>query len=129
MSFQFRRFRQPLAILCLTICCASLPALAEVRYEDARVLIQRVHDDLQRVRDLGDRNKKEKERVDNAMKHLSDFDRNLTRGDFNQGRLDSAIDDIKNVVKNNTLQPRDRDALTADMQDLREFRWIETTRR
>src|SRR5229473_5643955 len=128
MSLQLRRFRAPLTVLCLTICCASLPASAQVRHEDARGLIQRVTDDLQRVRDMGNRNGKEKERVDNALKHLSDFDRNWTRHNFNQGRLDSAIDDIKNVVKNNTLEPRDRDILTADMRDLREFRWLETTK-
>jgi hypothetical protein len=128
MSLQFLRFRAPLAVLCLTVCCTGLPALAQERHEDARGLIQRITDDLQRVRNLGDRNHKEKERVDNALKHLSDFDRNWTRHNFNQGRLDSAIDDIKNVVKNNTLEPRDRDMLTADMRDLREFRWVETTK-
>jgi hypothetical protein len=128
MSFQFRRFRAPLAVVCLAICCASLPVSAQVREDDARALIQRVTDDLQRVRDMGNRNSKEKERVDNALKHLSDFDRNWTRHNFNQGRLDSAIDDIKNVVKNNTLEPRDRDILTADMRDLREFRWEATTK-
>jgi hypothetical protein len=116
-------------VLCLAVCCASLPARAQARYEgDARTLIQRVTDDLQRVRDMGNRNAKERERVDNALKHLSDFDRNWTRHNFNQGRLDSAIDDIKNVVKNNTLEPRDRDILTADMRDLREFRWEATTK-
>jgi hypothetical protein len=128
MGSQLQRFRAPLSALCLLAGLAGGPVFAQVPRQDARELIQRVHDDLQRVRNLGDRNKKEKERVDNAMKHLSDFDRNLTKERFNQGRLDSAIDDIKNVVKNNTLEPRDRDALTADMNDLRQYRWLETTR-
>ena len=116
-----------ISVLCLLACCAGAPVFAQVPRHEARELIQRVRDDLQRVRDLGERNGKERERVDNAMKHLSDFDRNLTKHNFNQGRLDSAIDDIKNVVKNNSLDPRNRDILTADMKDLREYRWVETT--
>jgi hypothetical protein len=128
MNMQLGSFRAPLAVLCLTICLANVPVSAAPRDDDARSLIQRVTDDLQRVRDMGNRNNKEKERINNALKHLSDFDRNWTRHNFNQGRLDSSIDDIKNVVKNNTLEPRDRDTLTADMRDLREFRWVETTK-
>ena len=91
-------------------------------YSDARDIVQRTQDDLAVLRSQGPRNDKERERVDNARKHLSDFDRNLSRDKFDKDRLDSAIDDVKNVVDNNTLESRDRDALTADLKDLRRVR-------
>jgi hypothetical protein len=91
-------------------------------YQDARSVVQRTEEDLHQLRREGARNEKERERVDNARKHLSDFDRNLSRNKFDKGRLDSAIDDVKNVVEHDTLQARDRDALTADLNDLRRIR-------
>ncbi len=47
---------------------------------------------------------------------------NLSKGKYDRDRLDEAIDDVKNVVENNTLESRDRDALTADLRDLRLLR-------
>lgn len=91
-------------------------------YEDLRGIVQRTHDDLTAVRDQGPRNDKERERLDNARKHLSDFDRNLSKNKFDKGRLDSAIDDVKNIIQNNTLEARDRDALTTDLAELRRIR-------
>lgn len=91
-------------------------------YGDARSIVQRTQDDLAALRSQGPRNDKERERVDNARKHLSDFDRNLSQNKFDKGRLDSAIDDVKNVVENNTLEGRDRDALTTDLTELRRVR-------
>jgi hypothetical protein len=91
-------------------------------YGNVRDILQRTQDDLTQVRSQGARNDKERERLDNARKHLSDFDRNLSKNKFDKGRLDSAIDDVKNVVENNTLEARDRDALTTDLADLRRIR-------
>ena len=91
-------------------------------YQDARNVVQRTEEDLHQVRKEGARNQKERERVDNARKHLSDFDRNLSNNKFDKGLLDSAIDDVKNVVEHDTLEARDRDALTADLNDLRRIR-------
>jgi hypothetical protein len=36
--------------------------------------------------------------------------------------LDAAIDNLKDVVKNNTLESHDRDALAQDLSDLRTLR-------
>lgn len=93
-------------------------------YDDMRGVVQRTQDDLRQVRREGARNNKERERIDNARKHLSDFDRNLSRNRFDKGRLDSAIDDVKNVVEHDTLEARDRDALKTDLEDLRHLREI-----
>jgi hypothetical protein len=88
----------------------------------ARDLVAKVQDDLQRAADFTRNNEKERERYQNVQQHLSEFDRELRRDHFDKDKLDSAIDDLKNVVKNNTLESRDRDALAADLADLRTLR-------
>ncbi|HTP87078.1 MAG TPA: hypothetical protein VMJ34_09020 [Bryobacteraceae bacterium] len=92
-------------------------------FTDARQLVQRVQDDLHHVRHRthGD---KQHDRIEAAEKHLSDFDRNLSRNKFAKDRLDESIDDVKNIVDNNTLQGEDRDALRTDLEDLRHLREV-----
>jgi len=89
---------------------------------DARATVDRAQNDLRRAEDFERRKGKEVSRYDNAQKHLSEFDRNMTRGHFDKDKLDTAIDDVKNVVEHNTLNPEDRDALSADLRDLRVMR-------
>jgi hypothetical protein len=89
---------------------------------NARDLVDRVQGDLQRAADFTRNNPKEQERYHNVQHHLSEFDRELRRGKFDKGKLDAAIDDLKNVVKNNTLESRDRDELATDLSDLRTLR-------
>jgi hypothetical protein len=91
-------------------------------YGRARDLVSRVQEDLQRAADFTRKNDKERERYHNVQHHLSDFDRELRAGKFDKDKLDTAIDDLKNVVKNNTLESHDRDALAQDLSDLRTLR-------
>ncbi|HZT28982.1 MAG TPA: hypothetical protein VFA33_03800 [Bryobacteraceae bacterium] len=95
-------------------------------YANARSLVGRVQGDLRQAMNFtpqtGKEAAKEKERYDNAQRHLSDVDRNLAKGKFDNGKLDQAIDDVKNVVDHNTLSGRDRDQLTTDLRDLRDMR-------
>jgi len=93
-------------------------------YGRARDLVTRVQDDLERAADFTRNNEKERERYQNVQRHLSEFDRDLEHGHWDQGKLDAAIDDLKNVVKNNTLESRDRDSLASDLSDLRTMRDI-----
>ena len=93
-------------------------------YARARDLVTRVQDDLQRAADFTRNNEKERVRYQNAQHHLSEFDRALRRDHFDKDKLDGAIDDLKNVVKNNTLESRERDALAVDLSDLRTLRDI-----
>ena len=65
---------------------------------------------------------KERERYDNALHHLSDFDQSLAHSRFDKGKLDTAIEDINNVCKNNTLTPGERDVLLSDLRQLRDLR-------
>lgn len=90
----------------------------------ARDLVSRVQEDLQRAADFTRNNGKERVRYENVQHHLSEFDRELRRDHYDQGKLDTAIDDLKNVVKNNTLESHDRDALASDLSDLRTLRDI-----
>lgn len=91
-------------------------------YGHARDVVARVQEDLQRAADFTRNNEKERDRYQNVQHHLSDFDRDLTRGKFDKGKLDQAIDDLKNVVNNNTLESHDRDALRDDLANLRTLR-------
>ena len=89
---------------------------------DPRDLVARVQDDLQRAADFTRNNEKERERYHNAQHHLSEFDRKLRDGHFDKDKLDDAIDDLKNLVANNTLESHDRDELARDLADLRVMR-------
>jgi hypothetical protein len=91
-------------------------------YDRARDLVAHVQDDLQRAADFTRTNEKERSRYENVQHHLSEFDRELRRDHFDKGKLDDSIDNLKDVVKNNTLESRDRDALAMDLSDLRTLR-------
>ena|SRR6202011_1267206 len=91
-------------------------------YGRARDLVARVQGDLERSAEFVRSNEKERERYHNVQHKLSDFDKELRNGHFDKGKLDDAIDDLKNVVKNNTLESRDRDILATDLSDLRTLR-------
>jgi hypothetical protein len=117
-----RSFRIGMLAVAIVACGSTALAQQNRRYENVRDTVQRAQDDLIQVRGQGTRSDKERERLDNARKHLSDFDRNLSKNRFDKGRLDSAIDDVKNVVENNTLEAHDRDALSTDLADLRRIR-------
>ena len=122
MKIVRQSFRTGMLAVTIVTCGATASAQQNRSYENVRDTVQRTQDDLAHVRGQGARSDKERERLDNARKHLSDFDRNLSKNRFDKGRLDSAIDDVKNVVENNTLEARDRDALTTDLADLRRIR-------
>lgn len=98
--------------------------LQAANFDHARDLVAHVQDDLQRAADFTRTNEKERSRYENVQHHLSEFDRELRRDHFDKGKLDDAIDNLKDVVKNNTLESHDRDALASDLSDLRTLRDI-----
>jgi hypothetical protein len=91
-------------------------------FDHARDLVSRVQNDLQRAADFTRTNEKERVRYENVQHHLSEFDRELRRDHFDKGKLDDSINNLKNVVKDNTLESHDRDTLAADLSDLRTLR-------
>lgn len=85
-------------------------------------LVQSVEEHLRRAASFGRGRGKEYKRVDNAMRHLSEFDSKMSRGRFDRGKLDRAINDVNNVVRHNHIDRRDRNVLATDVERLRDFR-------
>ena len=108
--------------LATLITAATAIGYTQGRYNTARGLVDRVQRNLRRAENFTQPSEKEKERYHNAQHHLSEFDRKLAQGKFDKDKLDEAIDDVKNVVENNTLSPGDRDVLSRDLGELRELR-------
>jgi hypothetical protein len=96
-------------------------AQREREYERGRRIIDQTVTDIRAIHREAI-NGKERERYDNALRHLSEFDRDLERGHFDKDKLDEAIEDVNNVAKNNTLDPRERDLILEDLRRLRDFR-------
>lgn len=92
------------------------------RYGDLRGLVDRTQSDLRGAAELEHNNGDQRDRYRNAQKHLSTFDRHLTKGHFDKDTLNSAIDNIQAILDKNTLQASTRDALYRDVQDLRSAR-------
>jgi len=94
------------------------------RYSDVRALVGRVQEDLRRAAGMASprNHNKDYKRVDDAQRHLSQFDRALSKNKWDSGKLDAAISDVQGVVDHNTLTPQDRDSLNADLHDLRGVR-------
>lgn len=99
-----------------------LTAFSLAAQMNSRALVDRTQSDLRRSLEFERRNGKEFKRYENAQHHLSEFDREFTKGHFDKGKLDDAIDDVKNLVEHNTLDPELRDAITSDLRDLRVMR-------
>jgi hypothetical protein len=111
----------------LPIWCTLAAQTAEAqrgRYGDVRALVGRVQEDLRRALGMASprSHNKDYQRVDNAQRHLSQFDRALSKGKWDSGKLDAAISDVQSVADHNTLTPQDRDSLNADLHDLRSAR-------
>ena len=113
--------RWTLKALTCAAAASGLTAFGQ-RFDRARDLVDRVQEDLRRAIEFNRNNEKERVRYENAQHHLSEFDRELRRDHFDKGKLDDAIDNLKSVVQNNTLEGRDRDALASDLSDLRTLR-------
>src|SRR5215467_10022355 len=115
-------------LVCITLSIWLLlvqfvPTCAQTgRYSDVRALVGRVQEDLRRAAGMASPRGKDFQRVDNAQRHLSQFDRALSKGKFDSGKLDASISDVQSVVDHNTLTPQDRDSLNVDLRDLRAVR-------
>ena len=119
-----------LVLVSILLFAAVLASPQSGAYAGARELVARVQTDLKRASEFGNngdikkvkRDEKEIERYRKAQHSASNFDRHLSKGKFDKGELNSFIGDVKNVVDHNTLESQDRDALTTDLRDLRDFR-------
>jgi hypothetical protein len=65
---------------------------------------------------------RERERYDNALRHLGQFQERMRRGYFDKDKLDQAIGDVQNLVDRNPMDGRARDILWRDLGALRSLR-------
>jgi len=125
MKLTMRRLLFGFAAVLLVAAWGQSRAMAQDgSYSDARQVVQRVQDDLRHVKHEDAGNHKQEDHVEGALKHLSDFDRGLSNNKFDKGRLDAAIDHMRKVVDDNTLDTHTRDTLNADIDSLRQLREV-----
>jgi hypothetical protein len=108
----------------LVLAMARVPAAFAQgdEYDEARNMVQRVQDDLKTIHPAGPHQGKDRERIQEALKHLSEMDKKFTKDKFSKGAINDAIEDVQGVLNQNTLEPRERDMLNADVHDLRELK-------
>ena len=87
-------------------------------HQHLRGLIDRTQNDLQAAVQLA-QGPKDHERYRHAQRELSDFDRKLSRGRFDEGKLKDCIGALNDILDHNTLQASTREALRHDVEDLR----------
>lgn len=92
------------------------------RYGDLRGLVEQTQTDLSEASHFQRFKGDQRSRFENAQRHLSTFDRHLTKGKFDKGELDDAISNVQKIIDKNTLQASSRDALMRDVSDLRAAR-------
>ena len=92
------------------------------RYGDLRGLVERTQSDVQQASQFSHFKGDQRSRFENTQRHLSTFDRHLTKGHFDKHQLDDAIADVQKIIDKNTLQASSRDALMRDISDLRAAR-------
>ena len=64
----------------------------------------------------------DRKRFDEARSKLFDFESRFDQGRYEKHFLDGAIDHIQHVVESNSLDPRDRGALSDDLRRIRDYR-------
>ena len=121
--------RAIIAIFCGLALLSAFPACAAPAawHQDGdgshhlRGVVDRTQNDLQAALQIAT-GSKDHQRYRRAQRELSDFDRKLSRGHFDEGKLKDCIGAINDVLDHNTLQPSTRDALRGDNQELRNAR-------
>ena len=91
-------------------------------WEQAREVIARTMEDLRHIDRRDSSSGDDRERYEKAMRSLSDFDRSVSEGHFDKGKLDEAIEQVDRVMHSKMLDPRERDRVTDDLRDLRRLR-------
>jgi len=83
---------------------------------------ERTIEDLRRIARRETFSHGEHERYEHAIEHLSQFSGKLYAGRFDRGKLDRSIDDLRNVLQRNRIDPGARDVLSVDLNELYRFR-------
>jgi exoribonuclease R len=83
---------------------------------------ERTMEDLRQVAQRNAFTHGERERFDHALEHLSQFSRKLYAGRMDRGKLDRSIDDVGNILRHNRIDPRGREILSNDLNELMRYR-------
>ena len=94
------------------------------RYRPSEVtaLVDRVHEDLDHAYRAAHFSNSDRDRLNDAEKKLRDFAGKWDKGRFDKGELDESISSLQHVLDNNRLPDRERDALSEDVNQLRQMR-------
>ncbi len=119
------------AVLIVSSASAQYPR-EERRYErpdGGFNVIRAVQGDLERVASRGRMGGRERNRIDQALRSLNDFERDLSRGRFDRHDLDKAIGRVDDVVRRGAIDNHERNILIGDLNRLRQFRFEASYRR
>ena len=83
---------------------------------------ERTIEDLRRISERETFSHGEHDRYQHAIEHLAEFSGKLYGGRFDRGKLDRGIDDVRNVLARNRIDPRGREILSGDLNELYRFR-------
>lgn len=87
-----------------------------------RALFDRARMDLDRASAYQYASGADRKRFDEARRELFDFASRFDQGRYEKHHLDEAIDHIQKVVNENSLDARDRGALSEDLRQMRDYR-------
>lgn len=123
MKIRTQHLSMMTAVLGIILCAGPLArAQSNEPYGDAHEVVEQTMQDLQRAQLSGEVHGKDQQRIDQAIKRLSEFDHHLAKHHFDEDELDSAIQAVSDVsVKNHADQP-ELDTLAADANSLRRVR-------
>jgi hypothetical protein len=122
-----------ISMFCFAAALITIPAFGQSSYYDRpygdrdyarqdRALFDRARIDLDRASAYQYASRADRKRFDEARRELFDFESRFDQGRYEKHHLDSAIDHIQRVVTNNSLDPRDRGALSEDLRRMRDYR-------
>lgn len=84
--------------------------------------VDRAMEDLRNVAARNTYSGRDRDRYEHAMQHLSEFAGKLYSGRFDRGKLDRSIDDLRHVLQHNRMEPRAREVLSYDLNELYRMR-------
>ncbi len=107
----------------------GLPALAQYgpaggpyQPDSVSALVDKVHTDLNQGYDHWHLSNGDRDRLNRAEKRLRAFAEEWRHTKFDKGDLDDSISTIQHVLDNNHLAGAERDALSSDVDHLRQMR-------
>lgn len=100
----------------------NTPYRADQYYNNRGFLIDRVMSDLNAAGERARLDGHEIKHFNEVADNLQEFRARWARGKFDTGKLDRAIHNLEHLAEADRLRGRDREILSRDLYDLRQFR-------